>query len=79
MSRDAVELASLRASLDASQRHVRRVLHVLRALGRPDGKSRCYCPVPRLPADLPFHTTECAAARRELLALTEAERIEAQP
>lgn len=43
MSRDAVTIASLTAERDAAQRHVRRLLHVLRAVGHEDGPERCFC------------------------------------
>lgn len=75
MSRDAVELASLRASLDQSQRHVRRALHVLRAVGHEDGAERCFCGGWMNNPMIPNHSKECLAARRELLALPQEERL----
>lgn len=71
MSHDSVELASLRASLDQSQRQVRRVLHVLRAVGHEDRDSWCFCGAYlSVVGGHGPHSDRCLAARRELLALS---------
>jgi hypothetical protein len=67
MSRDAVRIASLREAVRAGDRQVRRILHVLAAVGHPDGELRCFCFGWENSDHV--HSDICVAARRELLAL----------
>jgi len=75
VSKEAVELASLQAAVDGQARQLRRVLNVLRNVGVQDGAERCFCSAWSNNPMVPNHSKDCLAARRELLALPQEERL----